>query len=137
MTKVELSYRAELRANWSSFAWWKGRGWSRLPGWVKRRRETMKMRGHPCRGCSSIAYRGEIQCPLLGEKLSTLRLKATYGAIAEEYVAEQADLARYTMVDQPEGEYIPANLCRSIRRKTPAEAVAYLLARAKKLIRGK
>jgi len=137
MTSIELEYRRELRANWSSFAWWKTRGWSRLPNWVKRRRATMKMRGHPCRGCSSIAFRGEIQCPLLGERLSTLRVKATYGAIAEEYVAEQADLTRYTMVDQPEGEYIPANLCRSIRRKTPAEAVAYLLARAKKLIRGK
>lgn len=137
MTKVELDYRRELQANWSSFAWWKGRGWSRLPNWVKRRRVTMKMKGHPCRGCSSVAFNGEIQCPLLGGHLLTLRRDAAFGNIAPDYVAEQSDLTRYTMYDQPEGEYIPANLCRTIRRKTPAEAVAYLLARAKKLIRGK
>jgi hypothetical protein len=86
VTSIELAYRAELRANWSSFAWWKGRGWSRLPGWVKRRRETMKMRGHPCRGCSSIAFRGEIysveSLPVRGTTRTSLEEKLNNNARA-------------------------------------------------------
>jgi hypothetical protein len=126
MTGAELAYRQEIKQRWNVWTYWRERGWTRLPSWVKRKRATLKLRGHPCQGCCTVAVRGEIDCPLLGEKLARLRSQAMLMKVAWEYYAGEANLVPSVPGDGRGYRYIPANLCRTIRRKAGEEAERFL-----------